>query len=953
MDTDSRKKAEKDADLRQWHAIFDAITDAVCLIDTTGRILRFNAAFKKQCQKGEDEITGRRCHEIIHGQRSFIADCPLTKVLKSGRRENIDLEIEGRSFLVSVDPVFDETGAITSLVHIFRDISPQKRAEATLHCRLTYEKCLSECVSILAEAHGHNDLQQALKTLRQTADADRAYIFQNEEDPERGLCCSQILEDCAAGIQPQITNPLLRHISYQDLPSLWAAMGKRLPFAHRVHEIDGPEQALLASQEILSVLVLPIHRGEAFWGFVGFDDCRRARLWNEDDIRILGAVADSIGATLSRWQATEALQSREETYRALVDGLPDVVVRFDRNGRHLFLSKKGPYYSPIPLRDCLGKTHREIGFPEEQCRFWERAVKRVFDTGETRDAEITCNGPLDTRTYNIRMAPEAGHGGHVRSVLALLRDITEHRRAERHYRMLFNEMLNGFSLHELVCDPEGEPSDYRFLEVNPAFERLTGLIREQILGKNALELLPNLEPFWIETYARVTRTGEPAFFEHYSRELGKHFEVMAFRYAPGQFATIFQDISERKNAEERLRLSENLYRTLFDATALGVSIQDRDDFSYLEVNQAFLDLYGFTDKEIKGFLPPHFCSFVEMADESQMRLYLEQVENGEVVQAEIQERNSQGEPIWVSKTIRKVVIDGAERIMTFSQDVTERRMMQEFLIQTEKVMSLGVLAAGMAHEINNPLGIISQGVQNVLRRTREPLPGNLRTAQECAIPFEKIRCYLEKRNVFRSLEAIHEAVGRSAAIVSNMLEFSRKSDSRPAPLSLNRLLEKTIDLAKTDYDLKKKYDFRNIRIATDFALDLEVHGVASELEQVFFNLLRNSAQNLTQAGRRNPRILLHTRREGNWAVVEVEDNGTGIPPEIRPKIFDPFFTTKEVGQGTGLGLSISFHIIVQRHQGEMLVESEPGAWTRFILRLPLKPQPVMESGEEMAGFSCS
>ena len=195
--------------------------------------------------------------------------------------------------------------------------------------------------------------------------------------------------------------------------------------------------------------------------------------------------------------------------------------------------------------------------------------------------------------------------------------------------------------------------------------------------------------------------------------------------------------------------------------------------------------------------------------------------------------------------------------------------------------------------------------------------------------------YLEKRNVFGSLDAIHKAVGRSAAIVASMLEFARKRESTPSPHDINRLLEKTLELAETDYDLKKKYDFRNIRIDADFALQQKIPCVASELEQVFLNLLRNSAQSLREAQREAPIIRLRTRRKGEWAVIEVEDNGVGISPEIRKKIFDPFFTTKKIGEGTGLGLSVSFHIVVQRHHGEMLVESQEGAWTRFIVRLPI------------------
>jgi PAS domain S-box-containing protein len=124
------------------------------------------------------------------------------------------------------------------------------------------------------------------------------------------------------------------------------------------------------------------------------------------------------------------------------------------------------------------------------------------------------------------------------------------RKSEEKYRTLFHEMLEGCALHEIICGEEGTPVDYRFLAVNPAFERLTGLRAEKIMGRTILEVLPDTERFWIETYGKVALSGEPAFFEQDSAELNKTFEVTAFRPAPNQFCCIIADITEYKRAEE-------------------------------------------------------------------------------------------------------------------------------------------------------------------------------------------------------------------------------------------------------------------------------------------------------------------------------------------------------------------------------------------------------------------
>ena len=263
--------------------------------------------------------------------------------------------------------------------------------------------------------------------------------------------------------------------------------------------------------------------------------------------------------------------------------------------------------------------------------------------------------------------------------------------------------------------------------------------------------------------------------------------------------------------------------------------------------------------------------------------------------------------------------------------------MQELMVQTEKMMSVGGLAAGMAHEINNPLGIITQSAQNIERRVSSELPANRQVAAELGLDLDLLRDYFQRRQISQFLTSIRDASTRASRIVAIMLQFSRKSDTVRHPVRLNDLVDRTIELAASDYDLKKNYDFRSIGIVREYDPDLpDVPVVVVEIEQVVLNLLKNAAQAMAAnpAGQK-PEFRLRLRSENGYAVLEVADNGPGMDENVRLRVFEPFFTTKEPGVGTGLGLSVSYLIVTGNHQGLMTVESAPGKGTCFTVKLPL------------------
>jgi len=210
---------------------------------------------------------------------------------------------------------------------------------------------------------------------------------------------------------------------------------------------------------------------------------------------------------------------------------------------------------------------------------------------------------------------------------------------------------------------------------------------------------------------------------------------------------------------------------------------------------------------------------------------------------------------------------------------------------------------------------------------------------------DAIRAFMSARGIPRMLTAINESGRRVADIVENMLSFARRSDtSQISSHDVGELLEKTLDLAATDYDMKRQHDFKLIEIVQDYEDNLPyVPCERAMIQQVLLNILRNGAEAMHDEKVdgldlvKKPIFVLRTRYEKDLGMVciEISDNGPGMPEEVRKRVFEPFYTTKPVGVGTGLGLSVSYFIIVENHGGEMDVVSEPGQGATFIIRLPV------------------
>ncbi len=276
----------------------------------------------------------------------------------------------------------------------------------------------------------------------------------------------------------------------------------------------------------------------------------------------------------------------------------------------------------------------------------------------------------------------------VTGCMLVLSDVTKRKAAdealrlsEERYRALFSTIREGFALHEIICDENGRPCDYRFLEANPAFEEITGLKQAEIIGKRVLEVLPELEPSWIGVYGQVALTGEPVRFESYLKATDKHFEVIAFSPTKGQFATLFIDISQRKRTEgELVRLRkavENSGEAMF-LTDPGGTIT--------WINPAFSRVYGYTPGEVVGRGTPRILKSGALKPEEYQRLW-ERLLDREVVTGEMVNKTKDGRLVTIEYSVNPV-LDERNRILGFlaiQRDVSDRKRTEAALLESEEV----------------------------------------------------------------------------------------------------------------------------------------------------------------------------------------------------------------------------------------------------------------------------
>ncbi len=389
-----------------------------------------------------------------------------------------------------------------------------------------------------------------------------------------------------------------------------------------------------------------------------------------------------------------------------------------------------------------------------------------------------------------------------------------------------------------------------------------------------------------------------------------------------------------------LRTSEDRFRTMMEIAPYPIVLADlTGKINFL--NHSFTEVLGYTIDDIPDIETWWRKAYPDKKNrEKTMSLHRSEMERTITSGKPFGPRDFETTTKYGKiKTIEFRMVLTGSLILGIMNDHSERKLAQQMLIQHEKMTTVGGLAAGMAHEINNPLGVILQGVQNTLRRVSPDFEKNKKAADIAGTTIEAVNHYIRNQNILQYLEGIQQAGTRASRIVRSMLQFSRKNQGVKTENDLNSLIDTTIEMAGSDYDMKKQYDFKKIVLNRRYQENLPpLYCIENEIEQVIFNLLKNSAQAMHEVQEKYsdfiPEMTIKTSCMDENFVITISDNGPGIKDDIRERIFEPFFTTKDVGDGTGLGLSVSYFIITNNYGGIIDVNSQAGKGTTFTITLP-------------------
>ncbi len=899
-DITQRKRAEQA--LREseekYRRLHETMMDAFVSVDMTGRIQETNQAYQAMLGYDEEELRKLTYVDLTpEPWHAFESGIVKEQILVKGysdvyckeyrKKDGTIFPVELRTCLVR-----DEAGQPSAMWAIVRDITDRKKAEKALR---ESEERYRSLFDNMREGFAHCKM-----LFEEGRPQDFVYLHVND--------AFERLTDLKNVTGKKVT---------QVIPGIGETNPELFEIYGRVASTGTPEKF----ETYLDSL--------GIWFYVSVYSTER-----EHFIAVFENITD-------RKKAEEALRKSEERYRRLVEMAPDAIV-ISQDGRIVYVNGAGmQLLDETDPGQVVGTHPIEWVHPDDQALVAQRM--RVLLTSETLVPPLAWRlVRRDGTVRDVEAVSSSLRSGESMIIHALLRDITDRKRAEQamnEQANLLTTLING--LPDIVAL---QKPDHSIIFYNQAGYDFLGKTPSEVKDSKCFTLIgrDHVCEGCATARALVSRRIERS--ERYLQETDTWLESRAIPVLDDQgnvsmVAEILRDITDRKQAEEDLRKSEERYRAMFDHMKSGVAVyaavNDGADFVFEDFNSAAERISLVKKEEVIGrSLLEKFPNMKKTGLFSALQRVYENGAPEHLPDFHYKDANREG---WRDNFIYKIP---SGNVVAMYDDVTERKRAQEEseklrnqLAQAQKMEAVGTLAGGIAHDFNNLLQVTLGYSELLLQEKKEDDPQ------------------------YADLQKILQAARNGAELVKSLLTFSRKVEPKSIPLNLNRQITQVGKLLRRTIP-------RMIDIKMNLAPDLsEIHADPTQVEQILMNLAVNARDAMPERGRLTIVTKNATLDEkyckahvgtnpGEYALLEVSDTGHGMDKPTIERIFEPFYTTKEIGSGTGLGLAM-VHGIVSQYGGHIVCRSEVGQGTTFEIYLPAieaEPEPDTESSGEMPAF---
>jgi PAS domain S-box-containing protein len=960
---------ESESHLTQF---LEAVPVGVTVHDATGKPTYVNQTAKQIM--GIDTLPDTKTQQLAEAYQVYLSGTeqlypteklPVVKALlgKSSTADDMDLHRLDRIIPLEVwaTPIYDETGKVAHAIVAFAEITQRKQSQKILD---DYNRTLE------------NKVAQRTAALQESEERFRTSV-------ENMLDCFGIY----SAIRDQSGKIVDFRIEYvNEAVCTTNQTPKEQQIGKTLCELLPNHQSSGLFDEYVNVVETgnPLIKEDLIYE----DVFNQQRLTRAFDIRVakLGDGFTAAWRDISdKKRAEETLRQREQEFRALVENSPDVITRLDRDYRFRYVNPRLEVETSIPLREWIGKTELDLGFPETIVNSWHETLQHIFETGQEQFYESEFPSSSGMKYWLVRMVPEFGEDGSVETVLNASRDITARKQAEtalQESEQFLRGIYEGIETAVFIVDVL-EDGEFRYLGINPAHERISGLLSSEVKGKTPEQVLtPEMAQMVSARYRTCIEAGERITYEECliikEKESWWITNLTPVRDSNSRIYRIIGtcfNISDRKRVEEALRKSEEQNRVLLDAIP-DLMIRMTKDGTYLDFWPAknfktIVSSSGFIGKSIYEIMPSEVSQqrmhYVEQAlSTGSTQLYeFQLIKDGNIYEQEARIVVCGEDEVLVivrditarkqaEEALRQLTKREQEKSQTVELTLRELKHTQSQLIQAEKMSSLGQMVAGIAHEINNPVSFIYgnltparhyfQDLLSLIELYQQTYPHPTLQIQQLT---SEIELDFLAKDWQKLIDSMQMGAERIREIVRSLRNFSRLDEKELKPVDINEGIDNTLLILQ--HRLRADGIRPQIQLIKDYGQLSLATCYASQLNQVFMNLLNNAIDALENQP--TPRVItIRTRvvsgseqrttdngqRITDFIVIRIADNGSGMNQAVRKKIFDPFFTTKPVGSGTGLGLSISYEIVVKKHKGNISCISAPGEGTEFIVEIPVR-----------------